>query len=144
MKNKILIIIIITFLIVFVFALYSYKNIFTKEIYPFETDKIILKNPKESSSFTLENGFHIEAASDQLLVYFREGVSDEEIKDFVNLIHDHNGYIVGQIPESKVIQIEIEPDEILNLKKELENISYIKLIAYNRIVGEDIFERDMD
>ncbi|MEN7982089.1 MAG: hypothetical protein ABFQ65_01435 [Nanoarchaeota archaeon] len=141
MKNKILIIIIITFLIVFVSALYSYKNIFTKEIYPFETDNIILKNPKEVSKFTTESGLIIEAASDQLLVYFREGVSDEEIKDFVNLVHDHNGYIVGQIPNSKIVQIKIKPKEtLLNLKKELGNISYIKLVAYNRIVGEDIFD----
>lgn len=116
------------------------------EIYPFRTDEIILIKPETVSTFETKSGLKIKAASGQLLVYFYQGLyrgvpSDQEIEDFVKLVHGYNGYIVGQIPNSKIIQIIIEPKEaLLKLKKELEDVSYIKLVAYNRVAGEDIFE----
>lgn len=79
----------------------------------FDGDAPMVKDPTGITEVTLPNGLKVLAAENQLLISVEIDVDEETLGEILNEIEDAKCVVVGQLPRSRVLQIETQPGDDL-------------------------------
>ena len=77
----------------------------------------------------------MEAACDQLLVYFQEDVTSRQIEGAMSIIKKNDGHVIFQMPEIRELVVEIKPEKkLFELKEKLIQSGYVVGVGLNGLI----------